>query len=135
AAKGSEYGKEFRPEQVEKVCCLSASALYLLGRSSGRDVELLKTVTRVNQLKELEGAMNDPMKGKLIENFKNLGVQVLHLQTLCSFPDSCKKSVIIEGSEERIGILKVGLAELGDWMQWIRFNCNEDASKMPPLKV
>ncbi|XWS46777.1 hypothetical protein CRYUN_Cryun14cG0097200 [Craigia yunnanensis] len=34
-------------------CCLSAAALYLLGRSSGRDAELLKTVTRVNQLKEL----------------------------------------------------------------------------------
>ncbi|KAK6937484.1 E3 Ubiquitin ligase MUL1-like [Dillenia turbinata] len=35
-------------------CCLSAAALYLLGRSSGRDAEVLKTVTKVNQLKELE---------------------------------------------------------------------------------
>ncbi|XVE77739.1 hypothetical protein DITRI_Ditri13aG0086800 [Diplodiscus trichospermus] len=34
-------------------CCLSAAALYFLGRSSGRDADLLKTVTRVNQLKEL----------------------------------------------------------------------------------
>ncbi|XP_059438880.1 E3 ubiquitin-protein ligase SP1 [Corylus avellana] len=34
-------------------CCLSAAALYVLGRSSGRDAEILKTVTRVNQLKEL----------------------------------------------------------------------------------
>ncbi|XP_022960253.1 E3 ubiquitin-protein ligase SP1 isoform X1 [Cucurbita moschata] len=34
-------------------CCLSAAALYLLGRSSGRDAELLKSVTRVDQLKEL----------------------------------------------------------------------------------
>ncbi|XVF72480.1 hypothetical protein PTKIN_Ptkin12aG0124600 [Pterospermum kingtungense] len=34
-------------------CCLSAAALYLLGRSSGRDAELLRKVTRVNQLKEL----------------------------------------------------------------------------------
>ncbi|XP_010418429.1 PREDICTED: E3 ubiquitin-protein ligase SP1 [Camelina sativa] len=34
-------------------CCFSAAALYLLGRSSGRDAEVLKTVTRVNQLKEL----------------------------------------------------------------------------------
>jgi E3 ubiquitin-protein ligase MUL1 len=34
-------------------CCLSAAALYLLGRSSGRDAEVLETVTRVNQLKEL----------------------------------------------------------------------------------
>ncbi|KAL2900544.1 E3 ubiquitin-protein ligase SP1, partial [Bienertia sinuspersici] len=34
-------------------CCLSAAALYLLGRSSGRDVESLKSVARVNQLKDL----------------------------------------------------------------------------------
>lgn len=34
-------------------CCLSAAALYLLGRSSGRDAEVLKSVTRVDQLKEL----------------------------------------------------------------------------------
>ncbi|CAL1362077.1 unnamed protein product [Linum trigynum] len=34
-------------------CCLSAAALYLLGRSSGRDAEALRSVTRVNQLKEL----------------------------------------------------------------------------------
>lgn len=34
-------------------CCLSAAALYLLGRSSGRDAEVLKSVARVNQLKEL----------------------------------------------------------------------------------
>ncbi|XP_042014032.1 E3 ubiquitin-protein ligase SP1-like isoform X2 [Salvia splendens] len=34
-------------------CCLSAAALYLLGRSSGRDADVLKSVTRVNQLKDL----------------------------------------------------------------------------------
>ncbi|KAM5563808.1 E3 ubiquitin-protein ligase SP1 [Rosa sericea] len=34
-------------------CCLSAAALYLLGRSSGRDADILKTATRVSQLKEL----------------------------------------------------------------------------------
>ncbi|KAF9669406.1 hypothetical protein SADUNF_Sadunf14G0104400 [Salix dunnii] len=34
-------------------CCLSAAALYLLGRSSGRDAEVLKSVAKVNQLKEL----------------------------------------------------------------------------------
>ncbi|KMT06107.1 hypothetical protein BVRB_7g163340 [Beta vulgaris subsp. vulgaris] len=34
-------------------CCLSAAALYLLGRSSGRDAESLKSVGRVNQLKDL----------------------------------------------------------------------------------
>ncbi|XP_077219408.1 E3 Ubiquitin ligase family protein [Tasmannia lanceolata] len=34
-------------------CCLSAAGLYLLGRNSGKDAELLKSVTRVNQLKDL----------------------------------------------------------------------------------
>jgi E3 ubiquitin-protein ligase MUL1 len=34
-------------------CCLSAAALYLLGRSSGRDAEVLKAVTRISQLKDL----------------------------------------------------------------------------------
>lgn len=34
-------------------CCLSATALYLLGRNSGRDADVLKSVSRVNQLKDL----------------------------------------------------------------------------------
>lgn len=34
-------------------CCLSAGALYLLGRNSGRDADVLKSVTRVDQLKDL----------------------------------------------------------------------------------
>ncbi|KAF5744188.1 mitochondrial ubiquitin ligase activator of NFKB 1 [Tripterygium wilfordii] len=34
-------------------CCFSAAALYLLGRSSGRDADVLRSVTRINQLKEL----------------------------------------------------------------------------------
>nr|AIZ68184.1 mitochondrial ubiquitin ligase activator of NFKB 1 isoform X2 [Albuca bracteata] len=34
-------------------CCLSAAALYLLGRNSGRDADALKSVSRVNQLKDL----------------------------------------------------------------------------------
>uniref|UniRef100_A0A7N0U0I2 RING-type E3 ubiquitin transferase n=1 Tax=Kalanchoe fedtschenkoi TaxID=63787 RepID=A0A7N0U0I2_KALFE len=37
-------------------CCMSAAALYLLGRSSGRDAEALKSVIRVNQLHELDSA-------------------------------------------------------------------------------
>ncbi|XP_058077851.1 E3 ubiquitin-protein ligase SP1 [Magnolia sinica] len=37
----------------ELSCCLGAAALYILGRSSGRDAEALKSVTRVNQLKDL----------------------------------------------------------------------------------
>ncbi|KAK1295562.1 hypothetical protein QJS10_CPA16g00996 [Acorus calamus] len=34
-------------------CCLGAAALYLLGRSSGKDAEALKSVNRVNQLNDL----------------------------------------------------------------------------------
>ncbi|KAH0465667.1 hypothetical protein IEQ34_005770 [Dendrobium chrysotoxum] len=34
-------------------CCMSAAALYLLGRNSGRDADVLRSVTRVNQLKDL----------------------------------------------------------------------------------
>ncbi|RWR95358.1 E3 ubiquitin-protein ligase SP1 [Cinnamomum micranthum f. kanehirae] len=43
-------------------CCLSAAALYLLGRSSGRDAEVLKSVTRVNQLKELAQLLDTACK-------------------------------------------------------------------------
>ncbi|KAH7577491.1 hypothetical protein ACOSP7_001587 [Xanthoceras sorbifolium] len=43
-------------------CCLSGAALYLLGRSSGRDAEVLKTVTRVNQLKELAQLLDTESK-------------------------------------------------------------------------
>lgn len=34
-------------------CCLSATALYLLGRNTKRDAEALGSVTRVNQLRDL----------------------------------------------------------------------------------
>ncbi|KAF9607181.1 hypothetical protein IFM89_032403 [Coptis chinensis] len=34
-------------------CCLSAAALYLLGRSSGKDADILKSVYRIGQLKDL----------------------------------------------------------------------------------
>ncbi|XP_057461613.1 E3 ubiquitin-protein ligase SP1-like isoform X1 [Actinidia eriantha] len=34
-------------------CCLSAAALYLLGRSTERDARCLKSIARVDQLKEL----------------------------------------------------------------------------------
>ncbi|KAL9253297.1 E3 ubiquitin-protein ligase SP1-like protein [Drosera capensis] len=34
-------------------CCLGAAGLYLMGRSSGRDVEALRSVPQINQLKEL----------------------------------------------------------------------------------
>ncbi|KAJ4755306.1 E3 Ubiquitin ligase family protein [Rhynchospora pubera] len=34
-------------------CCLSAAALYVLGRSSGRDADVLKSITKVGQIKDL----------------------------------------------------------------------------------
>ncbi|KAK3415731.1 hypothetical protein EUGRSUZ_H01525 [Eucalyptus grandis] len=43
-------------------CCLSAAALYVLGRSSGRDAEALKCVFRVNQLKELAQLLDTECK-------------------------------------------------------------------------
>lgn len=43
-------------------CCLSAAALYLLGRSSGRDADVLKSVTRVNQLKDLAHLLDTAAK-------------------------------------------------------------------------
>ncbi|KAM7495958.1 hypothetical protein LguiA_020372 [Lonicera macranthoides] len=43
-------------------CCLSAAALYVLGRSSGRDAEVLQSVTRVNQLKDLAQLLDTACK-------------------------------------------------------------------------
>ncbi|XP_078171398.1 E3 Ubiquitin ligase family protein isoform X2 [Carex rostrata] len=34
-------------------CCLSAAALYVLGRSSGRDADVLKSITKVAEIKDL----------------------------------------------------------------------------------
>lgn len=41
---------------------MSAAALYLLGRSSGRDAEALKSVIRVNQLKDLAQLLDTACK-------------------------------------------------------------------------
>lgn len=35
------------------LCCIGAVALYLLSRRTARDVDFLKSVTRVDQLKDL----------------------------------------------------------------------------------
>ncbi|KAF5196628.1 E3 ubiquitin-protein ligase sp1 [Thalictrum thalictroides] len=43
-------------------CCLSAAALYLLGKSSGRDADILKSVTRLNQLKDLAQMLDTACK-------------------------------------------------------------------------
>ncbi|XP_009138688.1 E3 ubiquitin-protein ligase SPL1 isoform X2 [Brassica rapa] len=39
------------------LCCIGAVALYLLSRRTARDVDFLKSVTRVDQLKDLESAV------------------------------------------------------------------------------
>ncbi|KAM3371452.1 hypothetical protein ACQJBY_018707 [Aegilops geniculata] len=43
-------------------CCLSAAALYLLGRSSGRDAEVLRSVARTGSLKDLAAILDTASK-------------------------------------------------------------------------
>ncbi|XP_072959456.1 E3 ubiquitin-protein ligase SP1-like isoform X2 [Typha angustifolia] len=43
-------------------CCMSAAALYLLGRKSGRDADVLKSATRVGQLKDLAAILDTDCK-------------------------------------------------------------------------
>lgn len=43
-------------------CCLSAAALYLLGRNNDRDADVLNSVTRVNQLNDLAQLLDTASK-------------------------------------------------------------------------
>ncbi|GJN33286.1 hypothetical protein PR202_gb21868 [Eleusine coracana subsp. coracana] len=43
-------------------CCLSAAALYLLGRSSGRDAEVLRSVARAGSMKDLAAILDSATK-------------------------------------------------------------------------
>lgn len=43
-------------------CCLSAAALYLLGKNSGRDADNLNSVARFNQLKDLAHLLDTACK-------------------------------------------------------------------------
>uniref|UniRef100_A0A0E0LP48 RING-type E3 ubiquitin transferase n=1 Tax=Oryza punctata TaxID=4537 RepID=A0A0E0LP48_ORYPU len=43
-------------------CCLSAAALYLLGRSSGRDAEVLRSVARAGSTKDLAAILDTASK-------------------------------------------------------------------------
>ncbi|XP_062187677.1 E3 ubiquitin-protein ligase SP1-like [Phragmites australis] len=43
-------------------CCLSAAALYLLGRSSGRDAEVLRSVARAGSMKDLAAILDTAIK-------------------------------------------------------------------------
>ncbi|KAK1356093.1 RING-type E3 ubiquitin transferase [Heracleum sosnowskyi] len=92
-------------------CCLSAAALYLLGRSSGRDADVLKTVTRVNQLKDLAQLLDTASKV--------LPLVVTISGRVCSdAPISCEYSgmrgVIVEETAEQ-HFLKHN--DAGSWIQ------------------
>ncbi|KAK9161377.1 hypothetical protein Syun_007718 [Stephania yunnanensis] len=43
-------------------CCLSAAALYFLGRSCGKDADVLRSVSRVSQLKDLAQLLDGACK-------------------------------------------------------------------------
>ncbi|GER24797.1 E3 Ubiquitin ligase family protein [Striga asiatica] len=91
-------------------CCLGAAALYLFGRSSGRDAEALKSVTRVNQLKDLP---------QLLDNAsKMLPLVVVSGKVGSDTPISCEHSslqgVIMEQTSEQY-FLKHN--DAGSWIQ------------------
>lgn len=44
-------------EQWGGLCCVGAAALYILSRETARDVDFLNSVTRVDQLKDLESTV------------------------------------------------------------------------------
>ncbi|XP_050363408.1 E3 ubiquitin-protein ligase SP1 [Argentina anserina] len=91
-------------------CCLSAAALYLLGRSSGRDADILKTATRVSQLKEL---------AKLLDSESILPLVVAISGRVSSdTPISCEfsglRGVVVEETAEQ-HFLKHN--DAGSWIQ------------------
>ncbi|KAM1344016.1 hypothetical protein EV1_008121 [Malus domestica] len=91
-------------------CCLSGAALYLLGRSSGRDAEILKSATRINQLKEL---------AKLLDSEFRLPVVVAVSGRVSSeTPINCEftglRGVVVEETAEQ-HFLKHN--DAGSWIQ------------------
>ncbi|XP_057745613.1 E3 ubiquitin-protein ligase SP1-like [Arachis stenosperma] len=90
-------------------CCLSAAALYLLGRSSGRDAELLKSVTRVNQLKELAQLLD----AKILPLVVSISGRVSS-ETLIHCEFSGLRGVIVEETAEQ-HFLKHN--DAGSWIQ------------------
>ncbi|KAE9463903.1 hypothetical protein C3L33_04081, partial [Rhododendron williamsianum] len=108
-------------------CCLGAAALYLLGRNSGRDAEVLKSVTRVSQLKDLgkpilhigSNVMNFLAAGLLDTAIKVLPFVITASGRVGSdTPINCKDSglqgVIVEVTAEQ-HFLKHN--EAGSWIQ------------------
>ncbi|KAL1072119.1 hypothetical protein V6Z11_D11G132700 [Gossypium hirsutum] len=92
-------------------CCLSAAAPYLLGRSSGRDAEVLKTVTRVNQLKELAQLLD--LESKMIPIIVTISGRV-GSETPINCQHSGLRGVIVEGTAEQ-HFLKHN--DAGSWIQ------------------
>ncbi|WRX07726.1 E3 Ubiquitin ligase MUL1-like - like 1 [Theobroma cacao] len=92
-------------------CCLSGAALYLLGRSSGRDAELLKTVTRVNQLKELAQLLD--LESKVLPLIVTISGRV-GSETPISCEHSGLRGVIVEETAEQ-HFLKHN--DAGSWIQ------------------
>ncbi|XVF21827.1 hypothetical protein REPUB_Repub12eG0123300 [Reevesia pubescens] len=92
-------------------CCLSAAALYLLGRSSGRDADLLKTVTRVNQLKELAQLLD--LESKVLPLIVTISGRV-GSETPISCENSKLRGVIVEETAEQ-HFLKHN--DAGSWIQ------------------
>ncbi|XP_022728137.1 E3 ubiquitin-protein ligase SP1-like isoform X2 [Durio zibethinus] len=92
-------------------CCLSATALYLLGKSSGRDAELLKTVTRVNQLKELAQLLD--LESKVLPLIVTISGRV-GSETPISCEHSGLRGVIVEETAEQ-HFLKHN--DAGSWIQ------------------
>ncbi|KAG5567616.1 hypothetical protein RHGRI_002978 [Rhododendron griersonianum] len=92
-------------------CCLGAAALYLLGRNSGRDAEVLKSVTRVSQLKDLAGLLDTAIK---VLPFVITASGRVGSDTPINCKDSGLQGVIVEVTAEQ-HFLKHN--EAGSWIQ------------------
>ncbi|EPS60652.1 hypothetical protein M569_14150, partial [Genlisea aurea] len=92
-------------------CCLSAAALYLLGRSSGRDVDNLKSVIRVSNLKDLAQLLD--ATGKVLPLVVTVSGRV-GSDTPISCEYSGLRGVIVEQTAEQ-HFLKHN--DAGSWIQ------------------
>ncbi|KAK2403719.1 E3 Ubiquitin ligase family protein [Trifolium repens] len=90
-------------------CCLSAAALYILGRDSGRNVDFLKSINRVNQLKELAQLLDEEIIPLVVAISGRVGSET---------PISCEfsglRGVIVEERAEQ-HFLKHN--DAGSWIQ------------------
>lgn len=90
---------------------MSAAALYLLGRSSGRDADILRKVTRVNQLKELAQLLD--IESKIMPLIVAISGRV-GSETPISCEYSGLRGVIVEETAEQ-HFLKHN--DAGSWIQ------------------